>query len=83
MCEKAQTARKLLAAGTVSGSFAALDPPTSSLGTWGIEYLSNLVRIDFTLGGTETVPEPPGILLMIVALGILAIIQRQRRQTAS
>jgi hypothetical protein len=69
--------------GSVSGTFATLDLPTSSLGTWNAEYLSDRVRIDFAVGGTGTVPEPSTIALMIVALGILAIIQRQRRSKAS
>jgi hypothetical protein len=69
--------------GSVSGTFATLDLPTSSIGTWNVEYLSDRVRIDFAVGGTGNVPEPSTIALMIVALGILAIVQRQRRLTAS
>jgi hypothetical protein len=68
--------------GSVSGTFATLDLPTSSIGTWNVEYLSDRVRIDFAVGGTGTVPEPSTIALMIAALGILAIIQRQRRSKA-
>jgi hypothetical protein len=64
--------------GSVSGTFGTLDLPISPFGTWSVEYLSDRVRIDFAVGGTGTVPEPPSILLMIVALGILAIIQRHR-----
>jgi hypothetical protein len=62
--------------GSVSGTFGTLDLPVSPFGTWRIEYLSDRVRIDF-------VPEPPSILLMVVALGILAVVQRHRGRAVS
>jgi hypothetical protein len=67
--------------GSVTGTFAAVELPPTSTGTWAVEYLADRVRLEFEVPGSE-VPEPPAILVMLAGPGALAILRRSRRRPA-